>query len=85
MGSYRERGPAGGDRGTSGNVAGYNGGDTTRNLAQAQTDSLKRLAHLRRDTNLWRAKGCTGQPPQPGWYGLRLGELRSTEIWWASP
>ena len=43
---------------------------------------LARLQHLRRDADAWRIAGAHGRPPQPLAYGLRLGELGSSEIYW---
>ena len=45
---------------------------------------LRKLQHLRRDADAWCGAGSHGRPPQPNVYGLRLGELRSSEIYWRS-
>jgi hypothetical protein len=59
--------------------------DLTQNPEKEQLAALRRLRHFRREVDAWRGGGSSGQPPQPGFYGLRLGSLSSSEIYWASP
>ena len=51
-------------------------------LQLAAARRLVLLQHLRRDADSWRAAGARGRPPQPSAYGLRLGSLGSSEIYW---
>ena len=54
----------------------------TRNHKEEQLERLKRLRKLRVKLDDYRAGGCVGTPPQPSAFGLRLGALSSSEIWW---
>ena len=50
----------------------------------ALAQRLAQLERLRRDADAWRTAGAHGWPPQPSAYGLRLGSLGSSEIYWRS-
>ena len=51
-------------------------------LQPATNASLRRLGHLRRDLDRWRAAGSRGPMPQPRQFGLRLPPMRAAEILW---
>ena len=56
--------------------------ERTRTSPENQsTGSLRKLGHLRRAVDRWKANGALGLPPQPGEYHLNLGLLLATEIW----
>ena len=82
MGIYGERGPAGGDRKAPGIRDGVGSGHITRIPEKEQRESLSRLLHFRGDLNRYCESGGYGEPPHPRDYGLQLGTLSSSEIFW---
>jgi hypothetical protein len=85
MGSYNGRGPAGRDRKASGICDGVGSGHLTRSSTNSQTESLTGLGALRAALDQHRANGGAGDLPQPGDFGLVLGNLTSSDVFWRSP
>ena len=84
MGSYKGRGPAGGDRRPSGHIASDDCRNRTQNSEKEQREGLDRLGAFRAELDYYGANGCIGNPPQPAEFSLKLGRLSATEIWWGA-
>ena len=54
----------------------------TPNPKHAQLDALDRLGLYRADLDDWDSGGRVGPMPTPDRFGLRLGVLSSSEIYW---
>ncbi len=85
MEDHKERGAAPGERGTLGrSFADYERCKPTTAPYHAQLDALDRLGLLRSELDDWKAGVFAGQMPTPDRFGLRLGVLSSTQVWWGS-
>ena len=83
MEDHKKRGAAPGERSTLGrSFADSERYEPTPNRKFAQLDALDRLGFYRTDLDAWDRSGRVGPMPSPDRFGLRLGSLSSSEVYW---
>ena len=83
MADHNDERPAGWDRGPFGeSIADIERCKSTPNPKPPSIEALDRLGLFRAELDDWKAGGSVGPMPTPDQFGLRLGVLSSSEIYW---